>query len=134
MRPEQWRLIITLAALTVYTFSFNFYIYVLTHPFWDEHYTKLFYNYLTLSMLVFYLIDKYKGVVNAIHGQLNLMCILSVCINYIIIILNRHGLLSDAVKITMTFNGAIFVTTVMVMWFGLRDGYLQNNDENERAG
>lgn len=106
--------------VVVYGLLFNLYIFELTHLYWDEHYVKLFYNYLTLGMILFYLIDRECGFVGWFHKQFNWMCIISVIINYIIIILNRHGFFDDTAKLVFTFHSSIIVVTVLFIVSGIK--------------
>lgn len=83
---------------------------------------KLFYNYLTLGMIVFFLIDLKTGFESIWHKQFNLIAILCVIINYIIIILNHHGLLCDSIGVFWIFNGSVFVTSLMILTSGIHHG------------
>lgn len=107
------RISITVASLVLYVMLFNLYIYELQII--DIRIAKLFYNYLTLSMVVFYLIDRSAGFVSYFHKQFNLLCILSVIVNYVIIILTHHKILEKPIPIFYAFNCGIFLATVMVV-------------------
>jgi hypothetical protein len=120
-----FRTILTLSVICIYTALFNLYIYELTHTYWDVHYVKLFYNYLTLGMLLFHLIDhmgKFKGF---FHEQFNLVCVWLIVTNYLIIIANRHGWLSDTFRLTICFNTSVLLTTIIILWTGVRNRTLK---------
>lgn len=114
------RTLITLWAIILYTLGFELYIYELTHRFWDEHYVKLFYSYLTLGMTSFYLIDRRKNFSGFYHRQLNTICIWCVIVNYIIIIFNRHGVIGNAKGMFYWFNGGLLAVTIAVFINGIR--------------
>jgi hypothetical protein len=113
------RTALTLSVLIIYCACFNQYIYELTRAYWDEHYIKLFYNYITLGMLLFYLWDRQGKFAGFFHAQFNKVCISCVIINYIIIIFNRHGFIGDAEKMFRCFNWAVVATTIMFLTNGI---------------
>jgi hypothetical protein len=114
------RTLLCLIIIILYVGLFNLYIYELTHPFISLQAKKLFYNYLTLGMIIFYVVDSKLGFDNWLHKQLNHISILSVIINFLLIILNWHLLLNDAVMMFWIFNSAVFLTTSMILISSIR--------------
>lgn len=106
------RTYITISAIIIYVLLFNLYLYELTKiPIKNS---KLFYNYLTLGMLLFALLDLKAGFVGFMHTQLNLICFSCLIINYIIIILTHHVVLKNTDPLFYVFNGSVFATTLMI--------------------
>lgn len=124
---------ITLVAICLYTVLFNLYIFERIHDFWDVHYIKLFYNYITLSAILFYIADTKLGFESETHEQLNFVCILAVIMNFINIILTEQGNLTKPVEMFWTFNGSIFVCSILVLYLGSIYGYF-NKENNGTTG
>lgn len=114
------RIAITIFTLCVYLGLFIFYIFELTRIDW--HYANLLYNYMTAGAILFVLLDWKSGFVNRYHEQLNLVFILSVLVNYGIIILLRHGVFKDDEPIPMfyTFDGGFLAVTLSVFANAIR--------------
>lgn len=127
------RAAISFAALLLYVILFNFYIYELTNTFLSYRREKLLYDYTTSGMVIYFLIDLKTGFENDLHEQANLICILAVIMNFLFIILTLHDVLADPVKMFLTFNGSIIVTTTMILFFGIKYEYFKDTDENDRA-
>lgn len=118
------RIYITIIAIILYVGLFNFYIYELTRiPYRNA---VLFYNYLTLSTVVYFLLDWKSGFINKWHEQLNLICILCVIVNYIIIILTHHVILTKPIPMFFAFNGGIFAVTILILINGVKHGYFKD--------
>lgn len=90
-----------------------------------EH-CKLLYNYITVTMLVFCLIDSRTGFESWWHKEFNLICYLAVIINFIIIILTHHQFVSDGFWILTISNGSIFVVSLMILMSATRHGEFNN--------
>lgn len=114
------RLYITILALITYVALFNLYIYELHRV--DVKTYKLFYNYLTFSMLLFALLDLKAGFISYMHEQFNLMCFCCLLINYIVIILTHHTILKECDPIFFAYNGGVFAATIMIGSSILRHG------------
>lgn len=114
------RTILTALVLILYVGLFNFYLYELPRDFLSLKECKLLYNYLTLGMIVFYLLDKSSGFDNWLHKELNKICIFCVLINYVLIILTHHTVLKNEMTELIAFNAAIFVTTLMILISAIR--------------
>ena len=112
------RVYITVIVLAIYVGLFNLYIYDLTRL--DIKSSKLFYNYLTLGMVMFFIADWKSGFVNYIHEQFNLLCILCVIVNYILIILTHHIILTSPIPMFFAFNGGVCLVTMMIFISGIR--------------
>lgn len=108
------RLALTVIALILYVGLFNVYIYDLTRI--DMRCSKLFYNYLTAGAVLFYLLDSKLGFVNSYHKQFSLLFILSILVNYVIIILVLSLVLHDNKPKQMfySFNISVFVITLTI--------------------
>jgi len=76
---------------------------------------KLFYNYLNLSMLLFYYFDRKYGFESEWHKEFNSVCFWTLIINYILIILNHHQLLIDPISKFWFFNISVACTTLMIL-------------------
>jgi cytochrome c biogenesis factor len=120
-RLMKLRLALTVIVVIIYVGLFNLYIYDLTKI--DIRASKLFYNYLTLSALIFFLLDIKSGFVSFIHKQFNLILILCVIINYVIIILTHHTILQNPKPMFWAFNGSVFAVTLIIGSSILRHGY-----------
>jgi hypothetical protein len=120
------RIFITVAALITYLVLFNLYIFNLTRT--DITTSKLFYNYLTAGMTVFYVADWKCGFVNKYHEHFNFICILCVIVNYIIIILTHHTVIHNdkPQQLFWAFNGGVFAVTVLIVINFLKHGYHRN--------
>lgn len=81
---------------------------------------RLFYNGITLGMVLFFFIDLKIGFESWWHEQFNTICILTVMINYILIILIHAKVLDDSFKEVIIFNGSVFVTSIMILISGGR--------------
>lgn len=112
------RIALTIIALTLYVGLFNLYIYDL-HLI-DIKHSKLFYNYLTLSAVLFFLIDLKSGFVNAFHRQFNLLLILCVIINYILIICIHQEILKGVYPMFYGFNISVFAVTLAIFICGIK--------------
>lgn len=115
------RVLITAVALCLYVGLFNLYIYDLTRI--DITSSKLFYNYLTAGMTLFYLTDWKVGFVNKYHEQINFICILCVLVNYILIILTHHTIITRPIDMFFAFNGGVFVVTILIVINFIKHGY-----------
>ena len=112
------RLTITIIALILYVGLFNLYIYGL-HRF-DIKCSKLFYNYLTLGAILFFLIDLKCGFVNDYHKQFNLILILSVLLNYVLIICVHQQVINGVYPLFYIFNFSVFFITLTIFFCELR--------------
>lgn len=106
-----------------YVGLFNFYIYELTRTWFTPEGKRLFYNYLTMGMVGFTFADIKAGFVSYLHEQFNNICILSVVINFILIILTHHTILQNPIPMFFAFNGSVFAVTVMIGFSIIRHGY-----------
>lgn len=119
------RTAVTVVALILYVLSFNFYLYELTHILTHRKATLL-YNSITLSMLLFFILDLKLGFVSHLHEQLNLLCFLSVIANILLIICTHLFLIREPLALFFIFNGSIFATTLMVAISMYRHGFFKN--------
>jgi len=120
------RLIITTFALILYLALFNLYIFEIKRL--DIQSYKLFYNYLTAGMTVFYVADWKAGFVNRYHEHINFICILCVLVNYLIIILTHHTVLhqNKPIELFYAFNGSVFAVTVLIVINFIKHGYYKS--------
>lgn len=119
------RIFITIGVIIIYVTLFNVYLYELTKM--PIKFSKLFYNYLTLGMLVFAILDLKAGFVNFIHQQFNLICFMCLIINYIIIILTHHVILKNTDPLFYAFNGGVFAVTIAVLINGIKHDIFTKN-------
>lgn len=119
------RSFICILVAAVYVALFNLYIYEFISPEWNLKQCKLFYNYLTLSMLIFCLWDMKTGFENEYHEQFNLISCGCLIINYILIILIHHTAIKDF-RLFIYFNGSVFVTSMIAFISGKRHGLFKN--------
>jgi hypothetical protein len=112
------RIAITIIALCLYVGLFNVYIHEVTRI--DPHYSKLFYDWLTIGAISFFLIDIKCGFVNYHHKQFNLLLILSVIINNVLRLLTHFGTLRDDKPEQMyySFNLSVFSITLTIFICG----------------
>lgn len=120
------RTIITAFVLLIYVILFNLYLYELTLGTLSYRRTKLLYYYITLGMLLFFLIDNKIGIRSFLHEQFNILCIISVIFNYIIAILCYHKILYNPMTVFVSFNGGILIATIMVLISGGRHGIFKD--------
>ena len=120
------RSFICILVLAIYVALFNIYLYQLVNPDWSMKIVKLFYNYLTLSMLIFCLWDTKLGFENEYHEQFNWMCWGCLIINYILIILTHHTILVNCFRMFICFNGSVFATSLMIFISAKRHGLFKN--------
>lgn len=108
------RIALTVIMILLYVGLFNVYIFNLTRI--NITTSKLFYNYLTAGAILFYFLDARCGFVNDYHKQFNLLLILSILVNYVIIILiHSHVLHPDHPKdIFYSFNLPVFIITLTI--------------------
>lgn len=118
------RIALTILALCLYVILFNVYIYDLTRI--DIRSSKLFYNYLTLFMFIFIISDWKSGFVNDFHKQFNFICILSLIVNYIIIILTHHKIILSPLPEFFAFNGGVLAVTLIIVERGVRHGIFKD--------
>lgn len=104
--------------LCLYVGLFNIYIYQFTRI--DEHYSKLFYDCLTIGAISFFLIDLKSGFVNYHHKQFNLILILCVIVNNIIRLFTHLGILTDYKPQQMyyAFDISVFAITLTIFICG----------------
>lgn len=114
------RITVTIIVLCLYVGLFNVYIHEYTRI--DEHYSKLFYDHLTIAALLFFLIDLKCGFVNYYHKQFNLLLILCVIMNNILRLLTHLGYLEDHKPQQMyyAFDFSVFVITLTIFFCELR--------------
>jgi hypothetical protein len=89
---------------------------------------KVFYNCITLCMLLFVSFDYRNGFYSYWHLQFNAACFISLVINYILIILTHLQIINSPKDMFILFNGLIFVSTIVLFISLGRHGYLK--DEN----
>src|SRR5438046_2933976 len=104
------RIAIAVVALILYVGLFNLYIYGL-HSF-DIKHSKLFYNYLTFGAILFFLADLKCGFVNDYHKQFNLILILSILLNYVLIICIHQEIINGVYPLFYIFNLSVFFITL----------------------
>lgn len=114
------RSIITIGAIMFYCILFSLYILQIYNPDVPMKQLKLFYNYLNLGMLLFYYIDRETGFESEWHKEFNSICFWTLVINYILIILNHHQLLTDPITKFWFFNVAVVCTTLIILINGKR--------------
>jgi len=114
------RIATTIIIVTLYVGLFNVYIYEFTRI--DPHYSKLFYDYLTIGALSFFLIDLKCGFVNYHHKQFNLLLILCVIMNNILRLFTHLGYLQDQKPQQMyyAFNISVFSITLTIFFCEIR--------------
>lgn len=119
------RTLLTIIALILYVVAFNYYLYELIRTDFSHRSKVLLYNYSTLSMLVFFVLDLKAGFESSIHEDFNFVCILSVIINFITIILTHLTIISNPLPTFLSFNIGILIATLMILISGARHGYFK---------
>lgn len=108
------RVVICIGAIVVYTALFNLYLY--------EKFdggkmsligSKLLYNWMTFWFVLFFLLDWKAGLVNYMHKQLNVWCVILLLIHYSLIILTCYGM-RDPINIFISFNLAVIISGVIL--------------------
>lgn len=119
------RTFITIVALCLYVILFNVYIYEITKI--SHRYSALFYNYLTLAMIVFFVLDSKGRRISKIHSQVNAMCFMTVVFNFTIILLTHHIILEWAqpIPIFIIFNSGILLICLIVLFLWSKRGYFR---------
>ncbi len=112
------RIIITISVLFLYGIAFNFYIFELLNI--SYRHAALFYNYITFGMLLFCVLDWKMGFVSEFHSQFNLVGFLCLMVNYMLIILTHHKILTSPIPMFLVFNSGIFLVTMMVFVTGMK--------------
>lgn len=116
------RSIFCITIIMAYCVLFSLYVFQLTNPDVPMKQLKLFYNYLNVGMLLFYFIDLKTGFESEWHHQFNTICFMVVILNYVLIIFNHHGLLTDPINKFWCFNGSVIVTSIVILISGGRHG------------
>lgn len=125
MFTAKHRVYLSILLLSAYVAIFNYYIWEMAHGM-NEHHYKLLYNYLTVASISIYVLDRELGTVNFMHKQFNLLLILCVIINYVLIILARHGVIYEHWKqMFWCFNSAVLITTIMICTCIYRHDYYE---------
>lgn len=90
---------------------------------------KLMFYYPSAAIILFYLLIGQNG--ERYLAQFKNICLLSVFANFIIIIMNFHGLLNDPYKMMYSYCGLVFVIFGMILYSGTEHGTFNNTYENE---
>lgn len=90
---------------------------------------KLLFYYPNCGLLVFYILIGKNG--EAYLSQFKTICLLSIIANFIIIVMNYHGLLNDAYKMMYWYCGLVFVFFGIILLNGTRHGTFNKQYENE---
>jgi hypothetical protein len=117
------RITLTIIALALYVGLFNLYLYRLLTNELSHRRISLMYDYITLGMIIFSFLDLKLGVYKGLHEQFNLLCFLSVIFNFVIIILTQHTILTNPLPTFVSFNGGIFIATIMIGISYIRHGF-----------
>ena len=118
----------TLVALITYSLLLDFYIYELKYRDILEYIQcKIFYNIITGFMIVFYVWNSKRDIENYYHYELNNICILTVIINYVLIImtLTSKVFLDNPIKTFLSFNFVIAAISIAVLYWGYFYGYFK---------
>lgn len=81
------------------------------------------YDYITLAMIIFFMIDMKFGLSVGFHEQFNDLCVISVIVNFIIIICTHEKLLIEPSPTFFSFNGGMLIATIMILISCWRHGY-----------
>lgn len=125
MSAIKLRISLCIFALVLYVALFNVYIAGMSYGIMPIKTYKLFYNSLSLGMLLFILLDWKAGFQNYLHQQLNLACILCLIIHYIIIILH-WSIDCDTVFNFFTFNTSVALSGVLLAVTYLKSTWRQH--------
>lgn len=114
-----------------YCLNINLYTWYLgTMPI---RYSKLWYNYTTIFAILFLFIDLQLGISGWMHAQIQNVLKTTIIINFILIILEQHLILTDAntdLKFYI-FDGVVFAVSTMILISGIIHGYFKNKYEND---
>ena len=126
------RTILSACLVLAYLALFNCYIYLLCNGMLNPTERRLWYYFITAGMTIFSWIDLKTVTTNWYHIQFNNIAFSVLCLNYFLNIANHIGLLgSDAPAMFISFNGLIFVVTLLILLSGGRHGYFKQNNEND---
>ena len=114
------RSIVCIGAVMLYCVQYSLYLLQLYNPDVPMQQIKLFYNYLNIGMLLFYYIDQRTGFESEWHREFNAVCFWTLIINYILIILNHHELLTDPITKFWWFNGSVVIASIIILINGKR--------------
>lgn len=116
------RALLTGLAISVYVAAINVWIYLLANGMLTTKENRLSSYAINGLMILFCYVDV-KTITHVPHHEdfnnIAFICILS---NFIFNILNHLGMLSDPVKMFITFNGLIFVVTSLILFWGRKHG------------
>lgn len=115
------RVAITVIILILYVGLFNVYIYNFLA--WSPYFGKVFYNCLTLSVLVFAYYDRRLAFVNSYHRQSNYVIFLCIFINYGFIlctILEIFDPKKHPEYMFYSFDGGVLAVTITIFWNELK--------------
>lgn len=115
-----------IVVLLLYVGLFDLYIYELTQPYLPVEYCKGMYCILNTVMIFFCLIDSRTGFESSWHKEFNLLCYLSLGINWFIMALGYFGIIYNCFPTLLISNGSIFVVTSMILISAKRHGEFNN--------
>lgn len=107
---------ITIIALILYVGLFDLYIFQFLT--WSPYFDKLFYNWLTFGTLLFALLDFKAGFINEHHRRFNLLIIISILVNYLLIILTVSDVFNYKHPQPMfySYDGAMCALTATIFY------------------
>ncbi len=121
MYPRYWmRTILAISAILYYCAWVCFYLLIQRSNHIDITYKKLLFYYPNASLLLFYILIGKNG--ERYLAQFKKICLFSILTNFIIIIINWHGLISNTYYMVTLFCGLVFATSLMVLISGIRHG------------
>ena len=94
----------------------------------EYRYKKLMFYYPNGMLLLFYMLIGQS--LEPYLAQFKKICLLSIISNFVIIILNYHGIINDTYKLMNTFCGLVFALSAMILYSGSKHGTF-NRYENE---
>jgi hypothetical protein len=120
---------LSLSALCAYLLLFNLYIYELKYGTLQIEYTKCLYSVLTAGIVAFIYYDRCDT--HGWHKQINQISFWCLMSNFLLIILTHLQILTTPVKMFLTFNGAVFAITIMILILGVKYDYINQDYEND---
>lgn len=112
---KKFRTLLTIIVLCIYILLFYLYLWELSHGL-SYRRCALFYNYLTLVSLLFFVVDSWCGICSILHKYVNYLGLLSIAINFVVIILIHHTMIKGVEQMFRTFNIMEIVTIILMIY------------------
>lgn len=117
--------------IILYVLFFNSYIYLLSNGMLGQSERRLMYYYITGIMTAFCWWDLKTLTSERFHSDFNTVAFSALITNYILNLLNHHGIDSNPAYNFIIFNGTILVVTLSILLSGWQHGYFKTKYEND---